>query len=642
MPNDDILVMQTPDGKRWDVPRSQVSAMTQRFGAKPYVAPGPIQRGLTSFAGIPEETDINPLSSGFYAGAGSLGNYIQAVKSAITGLNPLPSMAEAEKTAETRFKQPGWANKVTGAEEFLESGVPYAGPGAVRSHEQFGAGDIAGGVGSAASAGFVGSGLAKTAPALAERLTPTAVNEMARRRVAGLFDVGENFEERVKKEHQEALDTINREYEQKVQQEGQKTSESEAAYRMKVEQLRDNYARKIAANEAKKLDVSAKETGAEVKKKALSTQPRSGPVYQRLAGMADQIATQDVPKLDKDVRAAQDNRWTAFRQAIGDDPANPKMVDWTPVQNAVTDAEANILQGSPESIAIFRNIVREGVNPALEKATIFQRAGTQIGDILASKNLTEQGRANLLAQLGEESQFEQRGGSGPTPDKNIQIPFEDARGYYTELGQKLASRSLPGDVRRALKSVQDAVDTKAIRPSIPKDQLGTYNQLKSDWAQYMSDFYHSDGPLSQLKHAATSDGRLNLLTGSKGSNIIEALGRYSRFNPNVTGMAGRLRSLMKQLRELPSSAPPVPGRLPPPHFPRQPKAAELSARPTEVEPLDLVREKLLALEKMPKTWGSLRPYQAVIPYYWPRLAAQKAIAELLSHPLVREWIAGAK
>src|SRR5579863_3898536 len=637
MPNDDILLMVTPDGKKYNVPRSQVPAMTQKFGAKPYTQPSAVNRLITSTAGIPEGTNIDPTSKGFYAGSGDLGNYITALKQAISGLNPIPASTNAASTGLSRMKQPGIMNKVAGGTEYALSGVPYAGPMTVGAMEQGAKGDIAGSVGSSIGAGLTAAGLGASAPALAEHLTPNALSEMARKPVAGLLDVGENFEERARKEHQDAIDTINRDYEQKIQQAGEKTAEHEAAYRTKIEQAREDYARKVAANEAKKIEASTKQTGAETKKKALTTQPRSGPVYQRLSGMADQIGTQDVPKLDKDVRTAQNNRWTAFRQAIGN-----VNLEWTPVQQAVVDAETNILQGSPENIAIFRNILREGVDPTLEKATVFRKTGGALEDVLKSKNLTEEGRARLIQQLGDEGQFESRGGSGPAAKENVQIPFEDARGYYTELGEKIAkSRSLPGDVRRALKSVQDAAD-RPIKASMPKDQVPIYERLKSDWAQYMGDFYDSDGPLSQLKNAATSDGRLNLITGSKGANIIDALGRYSMFNPNVTGMAGRLRSLMKQVRELPSVAPSIPGRLRPPSFPREPEPINISERPSTTEPLDITREKLQAPEKMPKTWGTLRPYQAVIPYYWPRLAAQKLIAELLSHPALREWIAGAK
>jgi hypothetical protein len=615
----------TWDGQKWN----------------PVTAPSAINRGVTSLAGVPEGTNIDPTSKGFYAGAGDLGNYIQAIKQAASGLNPIPASADAATTAMNKMNQPGIINKVAGGTEYALSGVPYAGPMAVRAMEQSGSGDVAGGIGSSVGAGLMGAGLAKGAPTLAEKLTPNALNETLRKPVAGLLDVGENFEQRIKKEHEEALATLNREYEQQVQNAGKKTSESEAAYRTKIEQAKDEYARKIAENEKKKIDASAKQTGAETKKKALTTQPRSGPVYQRLAGMADQIGTKDVPQLDKDVRAAQNARWSAFRMAIGDSPGAPKMVDWTPVQQAVVDAESNILQGSPENIAIFRNILREGVNPLLESATVFKKTAGSLEDVLSSKHMDEATRARIIKQLGEENAFDTRS-SGPVSKEDVSIPFDDARGYYTELNEKLyRSRSLPGDVRRALSSVQDAAEAQT-KKAIPKEHIPTYTKLKSDWAQYMGDFYDSSGPLSQLKDAATSDGRLNLITGSRGANIIDALGRYARFNPNVTGMAGRLRSMMKQVRELPSASPSMPGEVRPPKFPNEPKPTHLAVRPATDEPLDVTRAKLEALEKMPKTWGTLRPYQAVIPYFWSRLLAQKLIAELLSHPQVRTWIAGSK
>src|SRR5579863_2488855 len=471
------------------------------------------------------------------------------------------------------------------------------------------------------------------------------LNEMARRQVAGLFDVGENFEQRALREHQAAIDTINRAYEEKIQKTGEKTSENEAAYRTELEQARDDYAQKIAQNEQKKVAASAKQSGAETKRKSLTTQPRSGPVYQRMAGMADKLATQDVPTLDKDVRTAQNNRWSAFRQAITKkDPVTgnpvPVMVDWTPVQEAVVDAETNILQGSPENIATFRNILREGVDPTLEKATVFKRTGGALEDILKSKNLTEEGRARLLKQLGDEAQFEDRGGSGPAAKQNVQIPFEDARGYYTELGEKIAkARSLPGDVRRALKFVQDAADTKSIKPSIPKGQLSIYNALKSDWAQYMGDFYDSDGPLAKLKNSLNSDSRLNLITGSEGSNIIDALGRYARHNPKVVNLTGRIRSMMKQVEMLPTDAGAIPGRLEPPKLPEPPEATSLSERPKGPEPLDVTREKIEKLNKKAEEWSQLRPWQLRAKQI-PLAIAERVIAELLSRPEIQRWIAG--
>src|SRR5579863_2681070 len=114
MPNDDILLMVTPDGKKYNVPRSQVPAMTEKFGAKPYTQPSAINRVVTSATGIPEGTNIDPTSKGFYAGAGDLGNYITALKQAITGLNPIPASTNAASTGLARLKQPGIGNKAIG------------------------------------------------------------------------------------------------------------------------------------------------------------------------------------------------------------------------------------------------------------------------------------------------------------------------------------------------------------------------------------------------------------------------------------------------------------------------------------------------------------------------------------------------
>ncbi len=101
--------------------------------------------------------------------------------------------------------------------------------------------------------------------------------------------VGKAEVENARVEHESKLAELEKEYEEKVQQVGKKTSEDEAAYKTKVEQAKDAYARKLAENEAKKVEASAKETGAETKRKTFQ-QPRSGPVYQRLSGMADQVA----------------------------------------------------------------------------------------------------------------------------------------------------------------------------------------------------------------------------------------------------------------------------------------------------------------------------------------------------------------
>src|SRR5665213_3036651 len=99
MPNDDVVQMQTSDGKIWPVLKSRVPEAMQR-GAKPYTAPAAaappsaFNRVITSLGGVPSGTNIDPTSKGFYSGTGELGNWIDALKKAITGLNPAPASAD--------------------------------------------------------------------------------------------------------------------------------------------------------------------------------------------------------------------------------------------------------------------------------------------------------------------------------------------------------------------------------------------------------------------------------------------------------------------------------------------------------------------------------------------------------------------
>jgi len=706
MPDQDMVRVQSRDGKLWDIPRSRLPEVTSQGRAKLYIpslnapaasefptgsmqthpggpilnyrglAPGAIQKapGGPIMSGFQQEHPIRAIPPTILKSFGidpsdveNAHSYADALKSGFGGAasDVGEGMLESFKAgplAPAYFALQG----IEGISKNIRSGSEQA-------YESYKNGDryglvegltqVASGIGqiAAAKAGEAGEGVKKVQANVGKGMVNNPLGDvLIRKPIAGAFDVGKNFEERAVKEHQEIVDTINREYEQKIQKEGQKTVEGEAEYRTKLEQARDDFSKKLAEIEKKKSDfqdpveraknrkigdpareegtsVSARRINAQLRKKSFTTQPRSGPAYQRIAGMADQVATEDVPRLDRDVRVAQNNRWTAFRQAIGD-----LMVDWTPVQQAVVDAETNILQGSPENIAIFRNILREGVDPTLEKATVFRKTGGALEDVLNSKNLTEEGRARLIKQLGEEAQFEDRGGSGPAAKQNVQIPFEDARGYYTELGEKIAkARSLPGDVRRALKFVQDAADTKSIKPSIPKGQLSIYNALKSDWAQYMGDFYDSDGPLAKLKNSLNSDSRLNLITGSEGSNIIDALGRYARHNPKVVNLTGRIRSMMKQVEMLPTDAGAIPGRLEPPKLPEPPEATSLSERPKGPEPLDVTREKIEKLNKKAEEWSQLRPWQLRAKQI-PLAIAERVIAELLSRPEIQRWIAGAK
>src|SRR4029077_618428 len=117
--------------------------------------------------------------------------------------------------------------------------------------------------------------------------------------------------------------------------------------------------------EQDKLSASKQKTSAETKQAALVT--KRGSVYQRMTEMADK-AQANVRDVDTKVRALENAKWNAFRRDVG----NPN-VDWAPVQQAVIDAEQNILQGSPEKIALFKNIMQEGGGqPGVSEASVFK------------------------------------------------------------------------------------------------------------------------------------------------------------------------------------------------------------------------------------------------------------------------------
>lgn len=382
--------------------------------------------------------------------------------------------------------------------------------------------------------------------------------------------------EQARLQHDQKLSDLETEYQRKIEQTGKKTVEDEAAYKTKVEQAKDDYARKVAAANQKRIDVSAQSSGAETKRKTFQ-QPRSGPVYQRIKGMADQVA-QRVAQLDKTVRSAYNARYNAFRAAMVDSDGNPLTANLEPVQQAVVDAQENILKGSPESIAVFKNLLKEGEDPLLSQASVFRGAGkgVDVKDVLSSMK-SEGERSRFLRSLGD--QQISVGEDIPSPKEGATIPVDDLQGYSTELGNKIyRSASLPGDVRRALKYVKDASDKEITRIAESKKMGGVKRQLDRDWAEYMGDFYDSDGALHKLKNALNSDNRIAMLSGGEGARIIDSLGHYARFDPDIATV-GRVRSLVKQLRELPSSAGASPGEVPRPKFPERPEPRSMPEAP---------------------------------------------------------------
>ena len=98
---------------------------------------------------------------------------LQGVISSIT--NP-----EAQATARDRFNEPGFVNKLQGAEEYVTSGLPMVGGGVVKSEEQAGAGNLPGATGTLT--GVIAPLLAGEAAELPEKVADTIHEAGARAR----------------------------------------------------------------------------------------------------------------------------------------------------------------------------------------------------------------------------------------------------------------------------------------------------------------------------------------------------------------------------------------------------------------------------------------------------------------------------
>ena len=458
--------------------------------------------------------------------------------------------------------------------------------------------------------------------------------------------------------YQRELREAEEEYANKREDTTQTNLQKEAAHKLKVEQIKEKHARGEAQRQEdfkrKVADVhseyekaisgierpgggaeSSAATAAETRRSALGgVKERGGPVYQRLKGMVDRVATEDVPKLEKTVRQAYNARWGAWREAMGDAEGN-----FSPVQQAVVDAESDILKGSPENIAIFRNILKEGEDPLLSQASVFRKKpGVDVKSVLGGEHMTARGQERLLASL-REAGIEDIDEGFPTvgPGENVTLPIDQIRGYGTELQSKMFRGGFSGDVYRALKHVQEAANREVERVAQSKGQLATYRQLKSDWSQFLGDFLDSDGSLNKLKNAANADSRLNLISGSEGENIISALGRYSKFLPkDASGqtpidIAGRTRSLVHQLSALPSgSKPPMRGELP-----ARPEARPEPALPAPPVPKEMPEFKPPQMKDV--------PVDDIVPFDLPKFVEERVNKRaeqigMAGHTLLAYWV----
>ncbi len=600
MPDTDTVLMKASDGKPWNIPRANVDKAKAR-GFTLFEPPGAIQRfkeSLRGGLGFSPEGGVGDDWS--QIGAGLKQEVTHPIESAKLLLDSLwKGQEEVFGKGMERVNRPGVMNKIEGAAQLAESGVPIAGPILSQAGEQFEKKDVAGGfgtmtpllVGEAANtavgrgavtgaADAVGNVAGKPVAALHDYLGGDA-REMARAKAAHVQKMEkinlENIQnqntidsdyakelEAAKAKHQEAVNsaegtTLQKQATHKIevarieQEHAAKVAKQAQDYKDKLAAAAAEHERAVGGQHAVKDDVlqggnsqSSASTGAQAK---ADFNERRGPAWQRVKGMTDKIA-ETIDPLAKKVRQAYDARWGAWREAMGPETTG----DFTPVMRAVEEAE-NSLTGAPEDIKIFNDILKEGEDPLLGSASVFKGrgAGIDVKDLTQSKYMSEATKNRVLQSLRDAGIDEN---TGRAPVQETTLPIDDIRGYATDLQRKMLGGRYNPKIYRALKTVQEAAENEVARVAQSKGQLAQWKRLKGDWSQMLNDFNNSDGPLYKLRKAVNTDARLNLLTGSEADRIIEALGRYSAFDTDVNSV-GRLRSLVHQINDLPSSAKPV-------------------------------------------------------------------------------------
>lgn len=238
----------------------------------------------------------------------------------------------------------------------------------------------------------------------------------------------------------------------------------------------------------------------------------------------------NLKELEKRVRGEGGAKFEAVNKAVGTTPA-----DAAPINAAVRHAEKNILKGSPENIKIFKSILDDTRPP--EASAIQTNMGMLTPD------------HPLYQQLMERGVIE-----APTMEP---IRFSDLQGYYTELGTRIRTHDLPGDVYHALKYVRDQgigaqMQAMADTAGVGKDLTAA----RAFWREY-SDVFHdmraiSQGgsPVARSFRAIDPDYAVSPFVGKAG---LRALQQLEKYDPSLAQVAKETIAKYNQVKVLPKT-----------------------------------------------------------------------------------------
>lgn len=595
---------------------------------------GAIQRGVTSLAGVPEETSINPISKDFYAGTGDLGNYIAALKRAITGLNPIPASTDAATTAMARMKKPGITNKVTGAVEYPISGIPYVGPMATHAMEQGAEGDIAGSVGSSVGAGLAGTGLVKGAPAIAEgsaRLLnkPSVAKIPGFESIAGIGETAEQLEReqsqsRLAKIKEENAKTL-REAQQKVKEANDQaiasTGAKQQSNKVALSSARNNYERTVAA-------VAQRESMVEEAKRAVQPLAEALPTIREQAKAVasslypDITGTRDMDTIREGIQSQIDDHLkgsgrvpTVLADAIKD--LTPK------------ESGGRALTASEEKASILAKKLLDQNVPHEDVRAILQNQGYLPKQI------------NAIMEVA-------RGAAGAVDD--AALSFEKLHGIYSELGAA-SFGDIPGDEKAAINGARDYIGGVMRGMAEAENKGGRFEQAQKNWANLINTFYNADPLARGGSPIARALRALDPITKKLRPEFVQdALSGESEYKyarrmlakyPELQRALDKMHFATEQAEKLPKQAPAS-----------LVKTGIKQVNPAELEPIptakdvpqqpedefDRLKWRLDTLREKAKQLSGMSRYE-VNQYGFKGVPFKRTLASILSSPEMRKFIA---
>jgi hypothetical protein len=267
--------------------------------------------------------------------------------------------------------------------------------------------------------------------------------------------------------------------------------------------------------------------------------------------------------LEKKVRGEANEKYAAVREKVGD-----ATVPRENLANSVRKAEAK-LQGSSENIKVFRDIMSKTGDDTVTSGGMDFGPGTPVYESVKNS-------------------------PGGLPNAAEPATFADLQGYYSELGDKLSSGNLPGDVYQAMKGLREDVGGMMQEMADSRGASAELKQAQKFYHDYMETFREPSGPsgsgspVAQARLAKDPAYVRKPFVGDSGARGVEMLAKYS---PDLAKKARAIAKYQTEADAIPSRAPKV--KEPPP----------VPAKP-ETPTVDVNKVAREAIATRAKNWGS--------------------------------------